>query len=364
MKHFLRNLLLPKVSTNIDAHTYPKIPPVAESQPRPFWSVMIPTYNRPNFLKEALVSVLEQGIGPDEMQIAVVDNASTIGDIKRLVNELGSSRIEYYRQPEFVDAPLNWSTCLQQARGYWVHLLHDDDLVLPGFYERYRRHINEMGCKIIFSQVALLNNESGEIVGKSRPIQVRDEVAIDPYELIWKNDSFSISSLVASRELYEQIGGYNRDMYFAMDLEMSARLFAHGRVGFIMPPVLALRFHNQQESRVYWRKKEAIYDVIRACRWLELSIPSNKHSKIYDYASLVTRLLSQALEKQGYKQAALRHAVTSFRLMPSRKTVVHVMQILFSGQPYKLYRKIRSWLGRGKRKFQKTLMNLRLRKAA
>lgn len=38
-----------------------------EESGRPFWSVMIPTYNRPDYLKETLLSVLSQDPGSDKI---------------------------------------------------------------------------------------------------------------------------------------------------------------------------------------------------------------------------------------------------------------------------------------------------------
>ena len=46
--------------------TCPEIPLVPEEVPRPFWSVMVPTYNcRPAYLRNALESVLRQDPGLD-----------------------------------------------------------------------------------------------------------------------------------------------------------------------------------------------------------------------------------------------------------------------------------------------------------
>src|SRR2546423_1107808 len=45
------------------------------SRARPFWSVMIPTYNaRADYLEETLRSVLRQDPGPEQMQIEVLDD--------------------------------------------------------------------------------------------------------------------------------------------------------------------------------------------------------------------------------------------------------------------------------------------------
>jgi cellulose synthase/poly-beta-1,6-N-acetylglucosamine synthase-like glycosyltransferase len=52
----------------------PVIPPVPEGVSRPFWSVMIPTFNCARFLRTTLESVLQQNYPPQAMQIEVVDD--------------------------------------------------------------------------------------------------------------------------------------------------------------------------------------------------------------------------------------------------------------------------------------------------
>ena len=49
----------------------------AVAGPRPLWSVMIPTYDCAKYLPQTLHSVLEQDPGSGQMQIEVVDDAST-----------------------------------------------------------------------------------------------------------------------------------------------------------------------------------------------------------------------------------------------------------------------------------------------
>ena len=55
----------------------PSIAPVPEGVHRPKWSVMIPTFNCANYLRQTLESVLAQDPGPEQMQIEVVDDCST-----------------------------------------------------------------------------------------------------------------------------------------------------------------------------------------------------------------------------------------------------------------------------------------------
>ena len=117
----------------------PTQPPIIQQVPpgvdRPLWSVMIPVYNCAAYLPETLRSVLQQAPGPDEMQIEVIDDHSTDADVEKLVKEIGRGRIAYYRQPQNVGSLKNFETCLNNARGHLVHLLHGDDRVRMGYYQ-------------------------------------------------------------------------------------------------------------------------------------------------------------------------------------------------------------------------------------
>jgi len=76
--------------------------PVTEGLHRPRWSVMIPTYNRTKYLSQTLTSVLEQDLGPDAMQIEVIDNCSTSADIEAEINNISHNRVSFYRQPHIL----------------------------------------------------------------------------------------------------------------------------------------------------------------------------------------------------------------------------------------------------------------------
>ena len=97
---------------NIPEHLdYPSIASVPEDGNRPFWSVMIPTYNCAYYLERTLKSVLEQDRGPDEMQIEVVDDCSTEDDPEAVVKEIGKERASFFRQPRNVGVTANFNIC-------------------------------------------------------------------------------------------------------------------------------------------------------------------------------------------------------------------------------------------------------------
>ena len=97
---------------------------------------MIPVYNRVEYLRQALESVLSQRYGRDAMQIEVVDDCSENSGTEAIVREIGCNRISFYRQRQRVGFVSNWNTCVVRARGQLIHVLHDDDFVAKDFMRR------------------------------------------------------------------------------------------------------------------------------------------------------------------------------------------------------------------------------------
>lgn len=119
----------------MNTQVMPIIKPVTNEIARPIWSVMIPTYNCAQYLRETLTSVLCQDPGEAVMQIEVIDDFS-IDNPKVVVDEIGQGRVAFYQQPRNVGAIQNFNTCIQRSRGYWIHILHGDDMVESNFYSK------------------------------------------------------------------------------------------------------------------------------------------------------------------------------------------------------------------------------------
>ena len=119
-----------------NGHTPPRIERVAEGTPRPLWSVMIPTYNCARILATDARKRLSQDPGADNMQIEVVDDCSTKDDPEAVVREVSGGRVGFYAKPKNGGATANFNTCIEHSRGHLIHILHGDDYVLPGFYDR------------------------------------------------------------------------------------------------------------------------------------------------------------------------------------------------------------------------------------
>jgi glycosyltransferase involved in cell wall biosynthesis len=99
---------------------------------QPLVSVITPTYNRPDYLRQAIASALAQTYR--NIEIIVSDNGSD-EDIEAIVASFADPRIRFFRQPTNVGMIANTLYTFQQAQGKYVACLLDDDLWEPEFLE-------------------------------------------------------------------------------------------------------------------------------------------------------------------------------------------------------------------------------------
>lgn len=187
---------------------FPPIDPAPEGISRPFWSVMIPTYNGTKYLEQTLRSVLEQDHGPDEMQIEVIDDCSTKDDPEAIVKEIGQNRVSFSRQPHNVGLIANWNTCIQRARGSWIHILHQDDIVMSGFYSRLREALEkEPTVGAGFCRYSYIDEDS-HWQSLSALERKTPGILSDLLERLAIAQLIQFPSIVVRRSVYEELGDF------------------------------------------------------------------------------------------------------------------------------------------------------------
>ena len=225
-----------------------EIPPFSEGTARPFWSVMIPTYNCARFLGQTLESVLSQDPGPDMMQIEVVDDCSTFDNPAAVVAEAGRGRVVFYRQPQNVGHTRNFETCLKRARGKVVHLLHGDDYVLDGFYRKLQLafesqpQIGAAFCRQIFM------DDSGKQEAYSPLEQPESGILNNGLEHLALEQRIMTPSIVVRREAYERLGGFDNRLICTEDWEMWVRIAAQYPIWYETEPLAAYRMHSASNT--------------------------------------------------------------------------------------------------------------------
>ena len=96
-------------------------------------TIAIPTYKRADLLKEAIDSAINQ-IEYTNYDIIVVDNNPERGcETEKLMMSYNNPMLSYYKNSENIGMAGNWNRLFTLAKGKYVVILHDDDLLLPTF---------------------------------------------------------------------------------------------------------------------------------------------------------------------------------------------------------------------------------------
>jgi glycosyltransferase involved in cell wall biosynthesis len=186
----------------------PIIKAVDPSIKRPLWSVMIPTFNCLAFLRQTMESVLIQDPGPDKMQIEVVDDCSSDGDVEALVQEVGKGRIGFFRQERNMGHHRNFETCLNRSKGELIHFLHGDDWVRPGFYTEIESLFNahpQIGAAFTKNGYT---DEMNTISIPENSLLPAPGILDDFLLNIAQKQMLQVVAMVVKRSVYEKLGGF------------------------------------------------------------------------------------------------------------------------------------------------------------
>ena len=210
----------------------------------PRFSIVIPTYNRLDFLKQALSSVWTQTF--TDYEVVVVDDGSTDRTWDWLAVQ--GKRIRAIRQPNRgPGAARNFGA--REAQGNYVALLDSDDLWFPWTLDVFSWAIRKYGCPNILAGKYL------EFIDETKLLEVREgsyKAVLFADYLTSSRDPLSVGSgtcvfrreaLVATKFLEDRLNAEDHDLILRMGT-------LHSFVQIEAPVTVAWRRHPASETGV------------------------------------------------------------------------------------------------------------------
>lgn len=213
-------------------------------------SVIIPTYNRAAWVREAAASVLAQTYR--DFELLVVDDGSADATPEGLARLAGPVKVLRRAKQRGVSAARNLGVVA--AQGEWLAFLDSDDLWLP---EKLAR------------QMAYLAAHPDLLICQTEELWIRNGIRVNPPGTHRKpgGDIFlpslkrclvSPSAVMLHRRLFEEVGGFDETLPAAEDYDLWLRIAWRCTVG-LLPEALVIKRggHADQLSRQWgldrWR---------------------------------------------------------------------------------------------------------------
>lgn len=209
-------------------------------------SIIIPTYNRVNYLKQAIDSALEQDY--DDFEIVVSDNASTDGTASLLREYIGHPKVHYFCNNTNIGMVQNWRRAIfELACGEWFILLSDDDYLIDKNYLRNASNLitKKSNLTLIYADSYLYNDYTGEKQLLDLPFSgvVSGETIFCSRGQI-KPQDFALCNVIFRRNLAWQLNAFSNSDNLSCDTELFLLSCLHGEVGIIKGAATVYRLHT------------------------------------------------------------------------------------------------------------------------
>jgi glycosyltransferase involved in cell wall biosynthesis len=263
----------------------------------PFFSVIIPVYNRAATLRAAIESVRAQSC--QDFEIVVVDDGSA-DNPRTVVESLGDPRIHFIAQPNGGGGKAR-NTAIDRACGRFIAPLDSDDVFLPHHLASMKALLEQDSGMVGYARVRVDRGKGRMFLKPPRGIAPGEDMAT---YLLCDRGFVPTITVVAPRDAATRIR-YAENLGPAEDTDFAIRLFLAG-----------YRFHMLDEPGAVWRDE---FDPHRTSAgkggdklgaWLERirsSIPARAYhgGRGWAYAKLIVH--QRPLAAFGlYLNAALR----------------------------------------------------------
>lgn len=224
----------------------------------PIVSVLIPTYNRVAFLKEAIDSVCAQTF--EDVEILILDNCST-DNTAELVTKYGDPRIRYIRNDSNLGMVGNHNKALEVARGKYIYVFSDDDVMSDIDNLLLKVHVMEEypNVGLVHGGILMING-AGEKIGDNWAINHTDWPLITKSPLMIGNVAFNIlynrmnfinmPTVLLRRSLLEKHRiEFNNQIRFLLDWGMWLQMALVCDLYYIDKPQVAYRVHDKNITK-------------------------------------------------------------------------------------------------------------------
>lgn len=209
--------------------------------PAPYFSIVIPAYNRANIVGEAVGSVLAQTF--QDFEIVVVDDGSA-DDTVSVVSAIPDNRIRLIRQANAGGSAAR-NRGIDEARGRFIAFLDSDDRFLPQHLASMKRLVDGTQGVVAYSPIIVDRGEGNTFVKPPRPIREHESMA----DYVMRDRGFvQTSGLVVPTALARRVK-YRLGLPFGQDTDFAIRLDLAGA-----------RFLMADKPSVVWND---IYDPAR-----------------------------------------------------------------------------------------------------
>ena len=197
----------------------------------PFFTVIIPLFNKEKYVSNAIKSILDQTF--TDFELLIINDCSTDNSVK-IASEFLSDKVQLIHHEKNSGLAATRNTGIKKANSNYVAFLDADDLWKPHFLESIFNLIQN------FPEARIFGTNYEEIWEKTTqmPHNNSDSLPVDFkgylnfFKINIKQGIYNHGSVCFHKEVYEKVGFYNENIQLSQDLDFNIRANYHFKLAF------------------------------------------------------------------------------------------------------------------------------------
>ena len=195
----------------------------------PFFSVIIPLYNKEKFVENTLKSVLKQSFM--DFEVIIVNDGSTDASEEK-VKQFSDDRIRYFsKENEGVSTARNFG--IAQAKSEYITFIDADDFWYPDFLLEMFQNINRFPKQKIFSGAIEVETLAKILKAQYSIEKTSDCEIVNYFNASIKTTVICTSCAVFHKSIFDEIGNFDSNIKSGQDTDLWIR------IGLIYPVVFS-----------------------------------------------------------------------------------------------------------------------------
>ncbi len=217
-------------------------------------TVAIPTYNRDDYLRQAISSVLEEK--DLDLELLIVDTASPV-NVKEIIDSFNDVRLKYIYYPENLGMVGAGNKCIELCTTKFLMLLADDDrLVKGGLKKLYDKLVIDDVAAAIGSVMTI--DEAGQATGKMPVTDIDQCLDGKTFYRNYITGKIAVqpTAILLRTSALRKAGNYDGLIQYCPDMDLWLRVALHGKICLIADSCGDYRIHGGTATAKYRNNAE------------------------------------------------------------------------------------------------------------
>jgi len=209
-------------------------------------SVIVPTHNRANLLKDAILSILS--LTYQNFELIIVNDCSE-DNTEEIVKGFKDQRIVYLKHEKNRGVAASCNTGVKKTIGDYIFILNDDDLIGPRTLEKLIKKIRQndlenLGGVYGWSWWIDDRGKTLRIINSKKRGYIFNEIL--------KKQVFT--NLLIKKEVFEKVGLYDENLLSNEDFDFYLRMAKKYQFDFVPEILMVIRSHCQTHLSIFAKR--------------------------------------------------------------------------------------------------------------